>query len=297
MEYVKWQKRRNLPVLKIFILLILLILFLLICVFLHYILKNDSGNEIPPRPVMQNNTQILTYDRLIRISEDYLLLINNEHKIPQNISGDLVKVTDYVKTLKTDNLLNENAAVMLKEMLDAAAADAKYTEFRVTEGYRTREYQQSLYDSATDKSLVALPDYSEHQTGFAVDISYNGVNIGNSRQGKWLADNSYKYGFILRYPKNKEHITGISFEPWHYRYIGQPHAYFCYKNDLCLEEYIDYLKGKKEISVKFNGIEYMIYYLSDTGEIIGIPQNYSYSASSDNTGGIIITFKKPLDVK
>ena len=120
-------------------------------------------------------------------------------------------------------------------------------------------------------------------------VPYNGVNIENSKQGTWLADNSYKYGFILRYPKSKTDITKIPYEPWHFRYVGQPHAYYCYENDLCFEEYIDYLKKHKETSVTLNGTAYKIYYLSDTDGTIEIPENFSYTASLDNTGGIIVT--------
>jgi len=177
---------------------------------------------------------------------------------------------------------------MLKEMF-ASASGAGYTWFRANDCYRTHERQKSLYDSATNKSLVALPGHSEHQTGLAVDISYDGISIENSAQGKWLMTNSYKYGFILSNPKNKEHITGVPFEPWHYRFIGLPHAYFCYENDLCFEEYIDYLKEKSEIEMAINDIMYKVYYLTDAGGTIEIPKGYSYSASSDNTGGIIVT--------
>ena len=184
--------------------------------------------------------------------------------------------------------MKKDALIMLKEMFDSAA-NAGFNQFRVSEGYRTQERQQSLYDSASNKSLVALPGHSEHQIGFAADISYNGVSIENSVQGTWLTDNSYKYGFILRYPKGKENITKIPYEARHYRYVGQPHAYFCYTNDLVLDEYIDYLKRQKEISVTFNDTLYKISYLSDTDGTIEIPANYSYSVSLDNTGGVIIT--------
>ena len=286
----QWKTKHNSPAIKAAIIVILI--FGSVWVLLN-ILANDNRYKIPPRPPIQSNItndnpQIFTYQQLANISKDNLLLINSNYKVPNNISVDLVKVSDYVKTLNTDNLLDKEALIMLKEMFDSAAKMG-YDEFRVTEGYRTREYQQSLYDSAEDKSIVALPDYSEHQTGLAVDISYNGVNIGNSRQGTWFADNSYKYGFILRYPQNKENITKIPYEPWHYRYIGQPHSYLCYENNLCFEEYIDYLKENKKISITINAIEYTVYYLSGIDETIKIPENHSYSSSFDNTGGIILT--------
>ena len=290
-QHIRARKSRHFPTVKLFILLIAF------CVgawfFLNYISANDSGHDIPIRPFnisesTQTGSQILTYEQLSEMNNNQLLLINSDYKIPYDLSDGLVKVLDYVRTLNTDNLLNKDALLMLKEMFDSAA-DAGYNEFRVTDGYRTHECQKSLYDSIENKSLVALPGHSEHQTGLAADISYNGVNIENSKQGTWLADNSYKYGFILRYPKNKEDITKIPYEAWHYRYVGQPHAHYCYKNDLCFEEYIDYLKKHKEIITTVNKVEYKIYYLSGNNETIEIPENYWYSVSLDNTGGIIVT--------
>jgi D-alanyl-D-alanine carboxypeptidase len=102
-------------------------------------------------------------------------------------------------------------------------------------------------------------------------------------------ENAYKFGFILRYPQKKTDITGFPYEPWHYRYVGQPHASFIKKNNFTLEEYIAYLKKHGEITTTFNETRYSIYYLSDKGDTIEIPQGYSYSVSLDNTGGVIVT--------
>jgi len=217
------MKRKR--ILIIFVFIIIAVLF-----FKNYIFSNNNELKIPAIQVVKTNDYKPTH---------VPLLVNSENKAPDELPNDmvLVKVIDYVKTLNTDILLDKEAIIMLKEMFNAAA-DVGYTEFRVTEGYRTEEYQRALYDSAANKSLVALPGHSEHQTGLAVDISYNGINIENSKQGKWLMANAYKYGFILRYPKNKTHITGFPYEPWHYRYVGQPHAEYIHDNGLCLEEYI-----------------------------------------------------------
>ena len=273
------------------------IIFILVCASAWligaYIISGEKEDFIPAPSISNRQTNlseasiILAYEQIASISNDYLLLLNNEHRVPDNISGELVKVTDYVWTLNSELLLNADALAALKIMLEAAG-DAGHSQFRVTEAYRTQEQQQLLYDLIEDKSLVALPGHSEHQTGLAVDISYHGVNIAGSIQGAWLADNSYKYGFILRYPQHKTDITGYPFEPWHYRYVGQPHAYFMYKNDLALEEYIEYLQRHQELTIIFSGVEYRVHYLSGVGEVVEIPQGYAYSASLDNTGGVII---------
>ena len=86
----------------------------------------------------------------------------------------------------------------------------------------------------------ARPGYSEHQTGLCTDINTVDSSFANTKEAKWLADNSYKYGFILRFPKGKEDITGYKYEPWHYRYVGEETAKIIYDEDLTLEEYYAY---------------------------------------------------------
>jgi len=255
---------------------------------------NDSFNYVAPlsQDIVRFNasygTQTLTYEQLAQISNDHLLLVNRYYAVPSHVSFNLVEVSSHVWTLNPDLLLDEYVLIRLRMMFDSAA-NVGFTQFRVTEGFRTLAHQQTLYNSMAGTGLAAPPNHSEHQVGFAVDISYQGVNIGNSRQGTWLMTNSYRYGFILRYPAHKTEITGFPFEPWHYRYVGQPHAYFMHRNDLVLEEYIDFLQRNREISIKHNGVIYTIFYLASVYDSIEIPINYLHSASLDNTGGIIVT--------
>ena len=125
----------------------------------------------------------------------------------------------------------------------------------VDSGYRSYDYQlEILNDRILELGLeeaqhmVALPGTSEHQSGLCFDIAYFYDNVFNDdvkeddNEVKWLIDNSYKYGFILRYPKGKEDVTGYVFEPWHYRYVGKRLAKILYDNNITLEEY--YLKKK-----------------------------------------------------
>ena len=79
---------------------------------------------------------------------------------------------------------------------------------------------------------------SEHQTGLTMDVNYLEQEFGNTPEGKWLAKNAHKFGFIIRYPKDKEKQTGIDWEPWHIRYVGRYHAEQMYKLNMCLEEYL-----------------------------------------------------------
>ena len=95
----------------------------------------------------------------------------------------------------------------------------------------------------------AKPGQSEHQTGLAMDISSPSVqsalttDVENTPEGRWLRENAAAYGFILRYPAGKEHITGYAYEPWHFRYVGIPHAAVMAEMDFTLEEYTAFLKG------------------------------------------------------
>ena len=93
-------------------------------------------------------------------------------------------------------------------------------------------------------TVVALPGTSEHQLGLALDLvdeSYQNLDEGqeNTKVQKWLMQNSWRYGFILRYPNDKSSVTGIIYEPWHYRYLGRDMARDVYESGLCLEEFLE----------------------------------------------------------
>jgi hypothetical protein len=141
----------------------------------------------------------------------------------------------------------------VQSAVDAARAEGIYPI--VGEGYRTAEEQQKILDDKiqayinegysraraekTAKEWVALPGTSEHQLGIAVDINADKSKCSNDKVYEWLAENAYKYGFILRYPAGKQEITGTSYEPWHYRYVGVEAAREIYERQICLEEYFE----------------------------------------------------------
>lgn len=131
-----------------------------------------------------------------------------------------------------------------------AGAKKKGYTLKGVSAYRSYERQKQIYDNnvrsrgttQTDK-VSAVPGSSEHQTGLSIDVSSDSVgcsietSFGSTKEGKWLEKNCYKYGFIIRYPKDKTKITGYSYEPWHIRYVGKNLAKYLYKNNLTLEEY------------------------------------------------------------
>ncbi|MBF8808092.1 MAG: M15 family metallopeptidase [Enterococcus lacertideformus] len=171
-----------------------------------------------------------------------LLLVNKEHAIPSNYTIKLRKVSGGERV---DERIYTPLMSMLEEAKKANLGELPI----VVAGYRSQEQQEQIlkqkiaefektgYSNKEAKQQAsqwaALPGYSEHQIGLAVDL--NGATYDLY---PWLQENSYKYGFILRYPSNKTEITSISGEIWHYRYVGVKVATEIYKNGLCLEEYL-----------------------------------------------------------
>ncbi len=170
--------------------------------------------------------------------------VNNLVSVGKNYSGENDCYTD------EDILLEEEAALALKEMLDAAnKVDSNITVIPDS-GYRSYEYQVRVLNYYIEKEgeekarhRVAIPGTSEHHTGLAIDVAIfdNGKYLddvtGNEGPIKFLHENCYKYGFILRYPKGKEDITGVMNEPWHFRYVGKDLAEEIMLNNLTLEEW------------------------------------------------------------
>lgn len=115
----------------------------------------------------------------------------------------------------------------------------------ISSGYRSYDYQTGLYQRYVDRSgkveadrYSARPGHSEHQTGLAFDLNTISDEFKDTDEGKWVAENCHKYGFIVRYPEDKESVTGYMYEPWHIRYLGVDIATAVYESGLCLEEYL-----------------------------------------------------------
>ena len=175
-----------------------------------------------------------------------LILVNQDYYIPKDYK---VKLESFDNGEAVDYRIYE----ALQEMFNDAKGDEVY--MFVAEGYRTQKEQQQLMDEKVDeyqerclveflakwqaKKWVAIPGTSEHQLGLAVDINADISKSSSQEVYSWLAKNAHEYGFIQRYPADKTEITGISYEPWHYRYVGVDVAKEIYEEELCLEEYID----------------------------------------------------------
>jgi D-alanyl-D-alanine carboxypeptidase len=167
-----------------------------------------------------------------------ILFVNKNHPLPDDYKAEnltpLKDVADGYFELSDENLLfNKTATDSLCRLLDAAAA-AGHKGFRINSAYRTRKYQEYIFKNRKT-GFIQLPGCSEHETGLAIDIVEYGTSNG---QLLWITENSADYGFILRYPENKEHLTGIPYEPWHFRYVGVEIASYMKEHNICLEEYM-----------------------------------------------------------
>ena len=171
----------------------------------------------------------------------YYLNENYELKNPKTL-------TTNVHTYWSGSVLDAEAYNSFVEMVN----DAKELGYSLidTSAFRTYSYQSYLFNKYLDERGLeetlkssAKPGHSEHQTGLATDIVKPGVSMYDFKTTKefvWLKENSYKYGFILRYPEGKEYLTGYKYEPWHYRYVGKDAATYIYENDIVFEEYYAY---------------------------------------------------------
>ena len=156
-----------------------------------------------------------------------ILLVNKTYSLPSTYNPGV----------------NNTANIALKQL--QSAANTVGHNIPLISGFRSYSRQQTLYNNYVAKDGVAKadtysarPGHSEHQSGLAFDVGAIDDNYGNTPAGTWLKENAHKYGFIIRYLKGKEHITGYKYEPWHIRYVGIEHATNIYNQQITLEEYL-----------------------------------------------------------
>lgn len=159
------------------------------------------------------------------------------------INGILIANKTYALPSDYNPGVDPEAESALYEMFAAAKNDG--ISLWIASGFRSYQRQTTLYNNYVAKDgkaaadrYSARPGHSEHQTGLAFDLNSIDQSFGNTPEGRWIAENSWKYGYIIRYPEDKESITGYMYEPWHVRYIGKDNAKAVFESGLCLEEYL-----------------------------------------------------------
>lgn len=182
------------------------------------------------KPSKYLNTEKILVNKYNYVTEDYIP--ENLQIVSSKYSSKTVKLVSYAKEAF--------------EELAAAAENENYT-INAMSSYRDYAYQNTLYNNYAKKdgydnadTYSARPGYSEHQTGLAVDIDNKKeyfTNFEKTKEYEWMQNNAYKYGFILRFPKDKVLETGYEYESWHYRYVGKEIAKYIHDNNMCYEEY------------------------------------------------------------
>lgn len=210
--------------------------------------------ELTLEAALFNEIKVVDGKNIIQNPTNTMVLVNKEFSLPDGYApGDLVR---------PNVLFSFGDQDIEKSYLRKEAADA--LEFMFTEGkkvgidlfavsgYRSFDRQVAVYNAEVAKfgeekaiEAVAFPGSSEHQTGLAMDLSSKSANFelsehfGETKEGKWIAENAHHFGFILRYPKGKEDITGYKYEPWHFRYVGKEAAKIIFEKQLTLEEFFN----------------------------------------------------------
>ena len=177
------------------------------------------------------------------VSAAFAVTVNAPAKIElKYVDGILIANKSYPLPSNYNPGTNPEAKAAFDNMAAAAAADG--LKLFIRSGFRSYTTQRSLYNgyvkrdgAAAADRYSARPGYSEHQTGFAFDINKADSSFIGTPEAIWLANNAYKFGFILRYPEGKESVTGYMYEPWHYRYVGVEKAAALYNSGLTIEEY------------------------------------------------------------
>ncbi|GLX69928.1 M15 family metallopeptidase [Paenibacillus glycanilyticus] len=241
------------------------------------------------------DSQVITVGKE-QVHQGDLLLVNNDHALhPEGIRSDIVSLSDRQDLVQGFGLLDpaiqlsESVAKDFGEMVKGAKQDG-VEHFLINSGYRDAAKQDQLYrDMGHDYALPAY--HSEHNLGLSLDIGSTEAKMDDAEEGKWLKKHAWEYGFILRYPKGKEEITGIQYEPWHFRYVGKAHSAIMYHEDLTLEQYLDKLKMAKAMSIKTGGIQYTVAYYPMVGSsaTVQVPKGQQYDISGNNYDGVIVT--------
>jgi len=190
---------------------------------------------------------------------DYMMLINANNPVDRDYKpGEMVDIAEFVSATKSSIYLEKQAAESYINMVNAMK-DAGLGGISAVSGYRDYDYQARLHNAEISRQrqyysageaprkaarIVAAPGTSEHQTGLAIDVSSRDIgyvlssSFANTASFAWLKEHSHEYGFIVRYEKDKTDITGVIYEPWHLRYVGDE-ATDVYESGLCLEEYLN----------------------------------------------------------
>lgn len=191
-------------------------------------------------------------EKVVTNPDDVLVVSNKERNLPENYKPKDLVIPNVPFPFE-ENVEKKYMRKEAAEALEKLFADAKKENLQLyaMSGFRSYERQRDVFAANVKKlgeenarRVSASPGQSEHQTGLAMDVTCPEIDFQltvefeQTREGKWVLENAHKYGFIIRYPKGKEAITGYDYEPWHLRYVGKEHAAYMKEHHLTLEEYL-----------------------------------------------------------
>lgn len=229
----------------------------------------------------QKTTEELKKDSRVRFDQS-LMLVNTAY----SLSGDF---DPELEEYKHSGVIMNACMLEAYSSLSAAVSEKTGQPLYVLSSVRSADEQSKLYSQDPDTAVPA--GASEHQTGLGLDVytkNYSGEGFIKSDAGQFVNSYSWQYGFIMRYPSYGKGETKVKFEPWHIRYVGQPHAKVIYNNHLTLEKYIDSLKPDEWYSID----GYLVSRQAQ-GDTLNMPTSFAEAViSPDNTGYVIITVKE-----
>ena len=297
------QKKGNPAAVVTFILVMLVILGVILASAFGSAKQIDHGS-LPPEPETTEPEEEFEYIDIAGadVNMGLLILVNSSHGYTHE-ETNLVFIND----LKNDVYglysieLKAKSEVILKmnEMLADFNKATEIDTVLVRDAYRTYEEQTELYNGK-DHAFVAMPGHSEHESGLAIDFGIQKGSFDGTGDLAWFPENSFRYGFIQRYTDVKKAITKIDAEPWHYRYIGEPHAFYITQQNLCYEEYIDLLDrymflGEHLFIEGHDGKQYEIYKSpvdpTEPTTQLPVPRGKKYTVSGDNVNSFIVTIE------
>lgn len=215
--------------------------------------EQDQGEEQKQTPPAQQND-------VVSKPASLQVVVNKQRKLPSTYTPSNLVVPDvpfYFDQFMQKKQLRQEAATALESLFQAAQQEG--LNLVAASGYRSYARQKSIYESNVQaygreeaNKFSAQPGHSEHQTGLAMDVTVAELSFklvqefGQTPEGNWLANNAYKYGFIIRYPEGKEAITGYSYEPWHLRYVGNEEAKEIHNASQTLEEFYGLMPGEED---------------------------------------------------
>ena len=239
-----------------------------------------------------------------------LILVNNDYIYSFDASPKIVPKEElvsfagrqssvYTVSYPAKETLTVSALENFNALAEAFAEQTGHQDLFMLDSYRSYEDQERVYANKGGE-IATVPGHSEHHTGLAFDLELyvNGkvLDFDGTGDHAWVAQNGHKYGYILRYAEDKTDYTQITYEPWHFRYVGKEHAYYMQANNLCLEEYIHLLSrhtadGERLIFETDEGEKYMIYSQSVSGDSasVYVPKNLPYTISGDNCGRVVVS--------